>query len=256
MHREFLIFSTQRSGSTWLVDLLNSHPAIRTYSELFLDSGRGSRFAGAKDCSFFNEYLERAEHARPGDANLEPLLSDYLDTVFRSREGVEAIGFKLMYGQFGAYPELQELLSRRGVAVIHLIRDNLLDLLISKQTAVARDLFHARGDVKVSPVHIRVNIGALEAHLRDQEDEVERARCKLDALGWPTLETRYESLVSDPGAFGGLLRFLGVSDPDRPLISELRKINTPNQKEIVENYDEMAKKLSGTRYDQFLRPTG
>jgi len=253
MPREFLIFSTQRSGSTWLVDLLNGHPAIRAYSELFLENGRGHRIAGANDCLFFNQYLESAKHTGPSGASLEQLLSAYLDTVFEDQDGIEAIGFKLMYGQFGAYTDLQGLLSRRGVSVIHLIRDNLLDILISKQTAVARDLFHAPGDVEVSPIRILMNVGALEAQLRDQENQIERARRKLDALGWPTVDVRYESLVTDPSAFSGLLRFLDVSGPDRPRVSALRKINTSGQEMIVENYDEVVKKLCGTRYEQFLR---
>ena len=34
--RKYVLFAKQRSGSTWVIDLLNSHPDVVGYAELFL----------------------------------------------------------------------------------------------------------------------------------------------------------------------------------------------------------------------------
>ena len=45
----FVVLSTQRSGSTWVVDMLDSHPRVSCYGELLLPEGTGKHPVGAQD---------------------------------------------------------------------------------------------------------------------------------------------------------------------------------------------------------------
>src|SRR5688572_14677903 len=99
----FVLLSTQRSGSTWVVDMLNSHPAIAAYSELFLEGGRGTpSWGGGKDIVFWHTYIESKRAQADGDQTTD-LLYEYLDDLYRPRAALRAIGFKLMYGDAAAH---------------------------------------------------------------------------------------------------------------------------------------------------------
>gem|GEM_PF-3850238 len=37
---KFVVLTTQRSGFTWVIEMLNSHPCVVTYSELFLETSK------------------------------------------------------------------------------------------------------------------------------------------------------------------------------------------------------------------------
>src|SRR5579862_76342 len=83
----FVIFATQRTGSSWVSTMLGSHPAVETYGELLQ--------RGAKRPNSFAAFVADAGgRARfPGPR----LTFSYLDELYAPRPGVEAIGFKLMY---------------------------------------------------------------------------------------------------------------------------------------------------------------
>jgi LPS sulfotransferase NodH len=253
MIQPFVLLSTQRSGSTWAIDMLDSHPAVIAYSELLLEGARGTpQWGGTKDLVFWNDYRDGERAGRP-DAPRRELLFAYLDRVYEPRGQAGAIGFKLMYGQFGAFPELADYMRSRGLAVIHLIRENLIDILVSKETAVRRDVFHSRGGERLDEIRIRLEAGQLLKRLEAQGAEVQRARRAIADLGVRCMEVVYEDLMSDPGLFERLLAFLGVSADPTALRSSLRKLNRASHEEIVENYGEVAAVLRGTRFAGMLR---
>ena len=47
-----------------------------------------------------------------------------------------------------------------------------------------------------------------------------------------------------------ILAFLGV--PNVPLESDLKKVNPDNLSELIENYDDVVKRLRDSRFAQFL----
>jgi LPS sulfotransferase NodH len=67
--KKFIILTTQRSGSTWLTDLLNNHPHVRCYSELFLNRDRPNEIKPwhqeADPNDFFYSYKKNSKIPRP-----------------------------------------------------------------------------------------------------------------------------------------------------------------------------------------------
>lgn len=253
MIRPFVLLSTQRSGSTWVIDMLNSHPAITAYSELLLENAHGKpEWGGAKDLGFWNDYYG-TEHARCSDTPRRGLLYKYLDQVYAPRANCSAIGFKLMYGQFGAFPELFDYMKKREVKVVHLIRENLLDILLSKETASQRDIFHSRVEDQLGEVRINLDTRQLLQRLETQLGGMERARRIFEGSGLPYLEVMYEDLISDAAWFDQILDFLCVSTARASLSSSLKKLNKAPHRDLIENYESVETVLRGTRFEALLR---
>jgi hypothetical protein len=117
----FIVLSTQRSGSTWVVDMLNSHPRVLAYSELFMHGGEGKpKWGREQDLPYWQTY------ARGKHRITKPYwLWRYLGQAYRERPGIDAVGFKLMYSQLTRISRpLMPALWLKRVRIIHLIRRN------------------------------------------------------------------------------------------------------------------------------------
>ena len=238
----FVICATQRTGSSWVLQMLGSHPAVRTYAELFDPAG--------KDPLFFVQRVRQSGTGR-NPISQTRLCFSYLDEIYTPAPGLEAIGFKLMYEQPKSNPGILAYVGLRRVRVVHLIRSNLLDILISNDTARARGRWHSTGD-DPPPVTVSLDPTTVVTRLDTLDRRVRMMRRGLAATRTPTIEVRYEELVADPQGFDEILRFLGVGETSARLAATLRKLNKLEQRQLVANYDEIENVLGPTRYAAFL----
>lgn len=245
----FIVLATQRTGSTWLVDMLDSHPAIAAYEELFLPPEAHHETWGHGDREFFYAYYARRAGRRWPLNRLFWSLR-YTDEVFSPTFATDAIGFKLMYGQLRAFPWLLAYVVLRRIRVVHLVRTNLLDLVLSRETAEARRQYHALASDTINQSVVQLQADQLVSELERLEQSVNRMRSLLSGLPVPRLEVSYEELAVDEGALARVLRFLNVAP--RPLTSRLTKLNSDTRQELIGNYEEVERALLGTRFEQFL----
>src|SRR5439155_9377077 len=151
----FIVLSTQRSGSTWVVDMLSSHPRVVAYSELFMHGGEGTPSWGpVQDLPYWQTYIREQ---RGGRLARPVQLWRYLGRAFEERPGVDAVGFKLMYSQLIiiAKPLMPALWLKR-VRIVHLMRRNALDVVLSKEAGQARrGVLHAREGQPVEAVRVK-----------------------------------------------------------------------------------------------------
>jgi LPS sulfotransferase NodH len=246
----FIVLSTQRTGSTWVIDMLNSHPRVVAYAELFMHDAEGRpKWGGETDLVFWRTFLE--EKGRPGSRLARAYwLWRYLSRVYARRRGVDAAGFKLMYSQLGVSRPLVPALVARRVRVIHLIRRNVLDVLVSRHAAAARGALHARSEVGAVRVHVPTE--DLVERIEEHERSVDAARARFARLRLPWREVAYEELVAAPDEhFAALFAFLGT-DP-LPPSSRLTKLNPSSHEQLIENYDEVRDALARTPYAAFVR---
>jgi LPS sulfotransferase NodH len=244
----FVVLTFPRSGSTWLMSTLDSHPRITAYDELFLGAeGVQPRPADVPD---FASYLARV----PGPARrLGPLhRAAYLRAVFRERAGIEAVGFKLMYGQARANPGLLPLFAVRRVRAVHLIRANLLDAVVSYEAGRASGVFHRQPGDPATDMRIRLDAAGLRSRLGYMEWDVSRARVWLERYRLPRLEISYEELVGrHDETLSAICSFLGVEE-DVELHSTYVPIRQGAKLDLVENVDEVRAALAGTRFEWML----
>jgi len=249
----FIVLSTQRSGSTWVVDMLSSHPRVVAYSELLMHGGQGRpKWGGEQGLVYWPTFLEEkgSPRSRLGRAFW---LWRYLGQVYAQRPDIDAAGFKLMYSQLQVSRPLVPFLVLRRVRVIHLIRRNALDVVLSKEAGAARQgVLHARSGQTLEAVRIRLRTDDLLERMTAHEREVESARSRFQRIGLPYCEVVYEDLVRDEeSGFASLFQFLGVTA--EPVSSALQKVNPTSHEELIENYGEVRDALEGTRFAPQLR---
>lgn len=228
--------------------MLNSHPEVSCYGALMLPDGTGSQAAGAQKPYFFElmrrERVPRTAYPYQGWR--------YTDSLFADGGEHAAVGFKLMYSQFRHVPWLLAYLAVRRVRIVHLVRSNKLDHVISSESARLRGEFHLRPGQTADNPPVRLEPSSLAQRIRREERKVRSARLILRMLRVPVLEVSYEELTGDSSRFVEVLRFLRVPSPDHELTTTFRKWNRRGYRESIENFDEVSTALRGTQYGGLL----
>jgi LPS sulfotransferase NodH len=246
----FVILATQRTGSSWVAGMLGSHPTVGTYGELFDRRGKDYPVWGRSDIRYLAAY-SRDRGPRRDPVTRASLCFSYLNELYSPRDGLEAIGFKLMYSHVKETPAVFPYICAKRVRVVHLVRTNLLDIIISDDTARARGSFHSTGP-DPDQVTVSLDPATVLARLRALDRQVRVVRRALALTRTPTIEVAYEQLVADPRAFGDVLRFLEVDEPGRDLSSKLQKLNRLTKEQIIDNYGEIESALRPTRFAALL----
>lgn len=216
-----------------------------------MHGGEGTpRWGQEKDLPYWQTYAR----GKAGGRVARPYwLWRYLGEAFRERPDVDAIGFKLMYSQLTriSKPLMPSLWAKR-VRIIHLIRRNALDVVLSKETGAARGgKLHARAGDDVERVRIRLQTDDLLRRMTLHERAIEGARVRFKRVGLPYREVVYEDLAEDESGFASLFQFLDVEPA--PVSSSLQKINPTAHEELIENYGEVRDALDGTKFAAQLR---
>lgn len=221
----FIILGQGRTGSTYLIGLLSSHPKIATYSELF-----------------HNDELERIRLNYPIGAimpGMDP--GEYLhNRIFKDfPPEIKAVGFKIFYGHARTHwKSTWAYLRKIKVRVIHLKRSNYLDRHLSEQLASRSNLWSSLQ--KVDGVNYNTPI-VLDPetclnNFWDYENK-QKFSDKFFARN-PMLNVYYEDLVSNFEAeTRRILDFLGVEF--QPLLSNFQKQRKLAKSVVIENHDEL-----------------
>lgn len=248
----FVIWFNQRSGSTHLSSLLDSHPQVTCWREIFY---RGE--ASSADDYFTRSGLKEVH--------------TFLDCFFTYRWGSggtqmaaqnnrcmpSAIGFKLKYQQIRTYPDIEcYLLHNPQIKVIHLIRKNLLATVISSQLVPQLLALYNRSNIlsetkldNLSP-SVELNPSTILDELTNLEADIKQARNVVAHM--PVLEVAYEDLLNAAAATSrSILKFIGV-EIDYPLSSKYRKIMPQSVQESIGNLQQIRQVLKGTRFESFL----
>jgi LPS sulfotransferase NodH len=257
----FILLATQRTGSSWVQEMLNSHPDVAVYNELFLQGAQGYPLWEPNDIEFANTFLQ--EKARtPMVLTRRYWTIKFLDRIF-DQPSVQAAGFKLMYRQALSSPEVLPYVAVKRIAVIHLVRRNLLDVVISSKLAEASGIYHVAADGRpplsegsqaLTELKIRLEPAEVISRLTRLAREVRIVSAWLKMTRTPTCEVVYEELVADLEGFGRILNFLGLEhEATSGLRSALQKRNVAPRSEVIENLEEIESRLSGTPFESFLR---
>ena len=249
----FVVVAERRSGTTLLIDCLNSHPDVNCVKRVFgheysvddptpdTESGRFYLYRTASQQRRLAFRLRRGALVAGFMAErawLEP------------GEKTQAQGLRITYRTTRRYPRVVQWIHDEDVKVVHLVRHNLLKAYLSNLTSKVHKLGHPRDGDAVKPVKIHVSVRPLLRSLRRRRRKVERRRALF--RNGPYLEVVYEELVAHRERESRrLLSFLGVH-AETPLETNLVKINPDKIPQIVSNYDELSSGLRGTEFEHLL----
>ena len=160
--RKFVVLTAQRSGSRWLVSMLDSHPLLACDKEL-ISAQR------AQDAESIDDFVR--------------LVDSELDKVASAAPAARSVCFKLMHNQgvdqFGAL-ELVRALAAANVGVVALLRKDKLAQIVSQE---------ANKLDKAAPLH-----GAAHAAHPTGESSAERVRAQKVTLDVDRLLARIERM--------------------------------------------------------------
>ena len=242
----FVVFTTQRTGSTWLMSVLNNQDGVSGQGELFLPRPRSQERRWDSDFAWprYVESRKRFGSRRPFS------VYRYLKDLYDSQNSV---GFKLMYSQLKSYPEILPFLVREKIDVVHLVRRNHIDVLIS--FALKRQIGRAHvlsAADRPEDERVELDTGSLVRSIRKLQFKQGLGRRTLRLARLRHLEVAYEDLVDDPLQFKPLLDFLGIRFEGAQLESAILRTRTGSQRDVLANYDEVRRALSGSRYSDLL----
>ena len=264
MKNKFVILSTQRSGSTFLRTWLNNHPQIRAHDELFLNRvaveddfesflarsalrklswSAGERIPFLRS-SIRDSFLRKTCSDKPISPPAVAVESEDSKTIFQledslSRCTASAVGFKLMYNQLEEHPSLHRWLIRKNVFVIHLVRTNVIDIVVSRTMAERTGRWHSTSVQTQEDSHeaVALDIGpASSACVRIRKSQAEYHSIFSGSERY--LAVSYETLTSHRGseAFRRILAFLTVDDSIPVSPPALRKVITRSPETFISNF--------------------
>jgi hypothetical protein len=228
-----------------LIDLLNMQAGVEAHGELFLDRPRLSPpIAG---CADYRRFVE--VHGTPGLTRV-PRVFSYLNELYRAPR---TVGFKLMYAQLRKHPEILAYMAVRRLRVVHLMRRNYIDVIVSEELAKLTGTSHARAGTRTEVPLVYLNPATLVDQIRRLSRRSREARRLIRLSTCAILETTYEELLEGEREFVRILRFLGVSRPATQMQSHLAKRGTRSHRDAIANYAEVEQALNSTPFSRMLR---
>jgi LPS sulfotransferase NodH len=246
----FMITCAARTGSSMLVNLLQSHPDVMCHMEIF-NPKRVEGFSGT-----YRARLGAEPDLEPRMRTLRTQAPEvFLYKIAFDGQGRPRVGFKFKYEEL-----LQPMFSGARAAlmadcdirIVHLRRRNLLARYLSWWVAnhVTGVTMVRQGQPKPAVGPVRLDPAACIADF----DRVERHAAFVARMfaDHPVLDITYEALTGTDatGEHARLQAFLGVRQ--HPLKTVIAKLSELSPARTIENYAELENRFRGTPYAHML----
>ena len=245
MTASFIVLTSARSGSTWLVDILNRHESLCAHGESF-----------NPDIPDHDKDPNSPEFVDSDEFAGSPRPISTIRFLKRYFPAGQARGFKLLYGHARKFPEVILYSAARRAKVVHLIRRNQLDVLISLAVVYQHlKTWAVRDTTRIRRAEIQVDLdpAGLVSSLNHRYRIIRIARVFLRMTRQPHVEVFYEDLSAGEAAFHPIWEFLGVEIPTTTIESDLKKIQTRSHRDVIGNYPQVKAALAGTAYEKLLQ---
>jgi len=242
----YIILTTQRTGSSMFMDTLNGYPDTEGHMELFLDHKRSAPpLAGENSYPRYCEWIENKSALRPFS------VWRYLSGLYSRKAST---GFKLMYSHVRNYPDSLPYLFFKRTKIIHLIRKNYLDIILSEKIAEMTGKSHTTDTSEENSNLIYLDPMLTLDRIKKLDSNTKNMRRIISALfTCPSIEIYYEDILSDRfQTFEKVQSFLGIDQTAQQVESSLKKRQTKAKSEVISNYDEISTILIDAGYSHLL----
>ncbi len=256
--KRFALVGLPRTGTNWTMNLINSMGGITCFSEIYGQNPPAMKDWAKCGPEMFTRWQRTVHPVRSRVEFFDRLTSEVVDN--------DVVGVKLLYNHLcwptrGAlnHPRihavtrmraLERWMAEQDVLVIALVRENLLKLYVSFQLARRDGTWHAlSGDRRSGTISLdRSRV------LRDLTVlETQQAGVVAFAEPFRHLVVRYEA---EPAERYAALAVALDRDPSA-FVPPLRSVKQTSDDlaEVIENFDEVAAALAGTRFEGLLAVT-
>jgi hypothetical protein len=268
----FVLVGSQRSGTNFVREVLNTHPKVHVHGEVMWPSPHPAVWHNfLRTCSY---------RSQPAilDADASQLFDDYLVHLSEdTRRGnpmkadsVSMIGIDIKYNQMRtAGPLIQDLsappflfgyLRDRRIPLLHVLRRNLLHQALSLVIAESRGIYHNYGgrtfdgNLVVEPSRVVERcywIAEQRALFRQMSSGSEVHDLAYEDLAdLCDQDSSEDKLDASSEVVAGLTAFLAVDADFRRPKSISKVINRPYRK-ILSNYEELKRAILVSEFHQF-----
>lgn len=242
----FVVLTITRSGSTWLVSLLDAQPGVTASGELFLDQpgatfieqhqgpAAAPRFYAVKDK--LGSWRWRQLHR-------------YFNELGAAAAPQDAYGFKLMLHKKTL--DILAMLLLHRYRLICLVRDNVFEGAVSR--LIMELTGQAHGSTAAAERRFRLDPGALVQEMRKRRRGIDGLRTVSRLWPWPALTVHYDELRAHQQAtLERILRLLERPQPAVAVESPLvRRVQRPYD-DLFENADELVAAVDRARLSAYL----
>ena len=249
---KFIIFTTQRSGSTVLTKTLDEHPQVFAAGELFHTN---ERIHHPEWHFTFINYLGKGKargvlmkmNKALNKLSIKKRITKHLESFFNAKDKNEkARGFKLMLSQVKTTPYILEQVKKHDVKIIVLLRKNIFETALSKYRGRTTKLYHSDDNVGKQKVQIPIEeftswlamLDGFNQRLLQLTEEFDR------------IVIYYEDFSNWQQIMDETFAFLGVDQLQ--LAPVLQKVGSDDWREDVENYKELEQAVQQTNYAAWL----
>jgi hypothetical protein len=142
---------------------------------------------------------------------------------------------------------------RHQINVLHLVRNNHLDVIISREVRRATNTTHrVESSTGANLVQVTLDPQDTVRRLRALQRNINLARRLIRLSPVPSLEISYEALLEDYANFEPVWEFLHISKKQAKLESRLVKLVRGDYPELIRNYDDVQQVIKDTEFAYLL----
>lgn len=239
-HKKFIIYGQGRTGSTLLVNMLNSHPNIFCEREILMDKNLP-----------FDHQVRDSQKMLQGKSSL-----------FRRK----IYGFKVKIYQITEQKSikspswfLQEA-TKKGWKIIFLYRENVFEHVLSNFIAENLKQYHfskskkgkkGKNKAKFEKLSLEINKNDLVFRMNERIEYRKKEDESLENIDYHPV--CYETLSKEPQSVcSGVYNFLGIKGAT--VRTTLQKTNTKKYSDLIKNFDEIHETLKINNFEKYINP--
>mmetsp|Transcript_159754 Transcript_159754/g.508512 ORF Transcript_159754/g.508512 Transcript_159754/m.508512 type:complete len:479 (+) Transcript_159754:50-1486(+) len=266
----FVLLATQRSGTHFLDEALGLHPCISMCREVFLHDEDG--FWTVQRRKRMLQLIFR-KHLRPQDAEDSNIFSNSPKEFKHALEQCNKTSQERLFGIRGFDWKLNQgveedwatwflkFCKERDLKLLWYLRRNVLRQHLSRVEMKRTGLANTQREKKGFREKATLDIGGLLEALQrysDLNSQMDRRLQDARAIGVKVMKVFYEDLFSKPEQLDKVVAFLSqdvyCNAKAVNLTNNLhsKKMHAGSLHELIENYDEVKRKLIGTKFSKLL----
>ncbi len=227
--KNFIVLADKRTGSSFLQESLSNHPRIKCFDEMFII--RGSKKTGKRRGQYLFRHMKSTKKMK---------ISEYLDWLYDTKPN-KSVGFRLLYPQ-DTHWKVLPVIMKKNIPIIHLIRENLLAMVLSKQTKGIFEVKEQYFDPK-----------KIIADMKNHENKQKEYFKKIEKYN-NVLNLKYEDIIGRTEGEKGETKKFGAFNLTSNMITYIpmeisEKICNFLNKEPMELYSNVTKKNSNNPWD-------
>lgn len=243
----FVILFEGRTGSSFAISALNSHPHVIAAEEALMDKSAGQQHA------WIQKFFRNPHHTERIRTRVRTALLPH------TRPHIVAAGFKTKLRCIQDRDAFREQLHAYECKIIYLDRRNTIKLALSGLNALRLYSLTGRynrlkGESPLPP--FAPTIEELEAAIAARQEKSEALEAFLKTLKLPLLTLYYEDMLQDRQAFFDTLLAFINAEP-RTLESRFSKNSSDDLRDVLTNYKEIRDYFSakgyGGMFDEHIR---